>query len=158
MPPRNPPPNAMDGPGQNAGAGHSRDQENYYQDWKRNPNQNQEFNTINPGSKTPSEMQMLRPQRQQSEQEKRLVGLGYGRSSSINSGNLAQEALDQKYRMKDFSQEDPTGWVDPRAGKFSSVALQAQGHQLPPRPKPKIQPYPQGLSIIQDPAYMNNSM
>lgn len=48
------------------------------------------------------------------------------------------------------------GWIDTRSKQFSSVALQAQGHQLPPLPKPKIQPYPKGLSIIQDPNYMNS--
>lgn len=113
-----------------------REQENYYQDWKQNPTH--DYQTINASSRSPNDLELLRPQRQQSEQEKKLVGMGYGRSSSINSKSIAQDALDHKYRMKDFSQEDPTGWIDPRAAKLSSVAMQAQGHQLPPRPKPKI--------------------
>lgn len=37
---------------------------------------------------------------------------------------------------------------------MSSVALQAQGHTLPPRSKPPLQKVPYGVSIIQDPAYM----
>ena len=58
----------------------------------------------------------------------RHTGLGYGRANSFNHREIGQEALDNKYRVKDYSQEDHTGWIDPRAGKFSSVALQAQGH------------------------------
>ena len=41
---------------------------------------------------------------------------------------------------------------------MSSVALQAQGYSLPPRPNQPPQKYPYGVSITQDPAFMGINM
>jgi hypothetical protein len=66
--------------------------------------------------------------------------------------------LGYKMAMKDYSRDPYVNeWQAPLDGaQMSSVALQAQGHQLPPRPKPVIKPTPYGVSIIQDPTMMDN--
>lgn len=61
---------------------------------------------------------------------------------------------------KDYS-KDPnvTGWGETdaqgNAVEMGPVALQAQGFSLPPRQRPPVQQYPMGVSITQDPYYMN---
>ena len=62
-----------------------------------------------------------------------------------------------KIAAKDYSR-DPyhNDWMDPEARGVSTVAMQAQGMRLPPQPAQQIQPYPMGVSIIQDPHFMND--
>ena len=62
---------------------------------------------------------------------------------------------------KNYSKDSNTlGWQQKGAGPtshMSSVALQAQGFQLPQQAKAVVQPYPVGLSHTQDPRFMNQS-
>ena len=67
-----------------------------------------------------------------------------------------QADLAQKYAAKDYSR-DPHArdWNDPSARELGSVAMQAQGMHVPQLPPAPIQAYPHGVSITQDPAFMN---
>lgn len=122
--------------------GQGADPGNHYDEWKRRPvpeqparrpsqsRQGQEATSMQP--------QPLQPREQLSEGQ-RLAGLGYGRAGSLSRQELDGEALKQKHQAKDFSR-DPQRleWGDPSNGQFSRAALLAQGHQLPPLPRPRV--------------------
>jgi hypothetical protein len=97
--------------------------------------------------------------------------------AAIEEQKLVQRELDQaikmkqqttpsmndmsyKMGMKDYARDPYVNeWQAPNeVAHMSSVALQAQGHQLPPRPKQVIKPNPYGVSITQDPSMMNPSI
>lgn len=100
--------------------------------------------------------QSLQPREQLSEGQ-RLAGLGYGRANSLSRKELDGAALQQKHQAKDFSRDPQRlDWADPSSGQFSRAALLAQGHQLPPLPRPRVQPYPKHVSLIQDPQFMEH--
>lgn len=68
-----------------------------------------------------------------------------------------RDAYDYKMAAKDYSQDPhPNDWMDPQAKAVGSVAMQAQGMRVPQLPPAPIQQYPHGLSITQDPAFMND--
>lgn len=84
------------------------------------------------------------------------------RQSDLGPGSkpsLPPRHPDSNLRMKDYS-KDPNvhGWQERGMDDMSSVALQAQGYSLPPRQGAPPQKYPYGVSITQDPQFMNLKM
>ena len=75
-------------------------------------------------------------------------------SQQENEGNSQFGMVSTKNYSKD---SNTLGWQQKGAGPMSSVALQAQGFQLPQQARAPIQPYPVGLSHTQDPRFMNQT-
>lgn len=71
--------------------------------------------------------------------------------------NPADDAAAHRMRsVKDYGKDvNVNGWQEPGVVQ-SSVALQAQGYQLPPRSRPAVQKFPLGVSITQDPQFMDS--